>query len=428
MLKTKYQKFFLILFWISFCDAQTFDLIIKNGHVIDPKNNLDSKLDIGITDGIIKKISNKISHLNSKKTIDVMGMYVVPGLIDIHTHVFVGGVPDVFANGRNSVSADSFSFKSGITTMVDAGTSGWRNFPTFKKNVIEKSNTRILVFLNIAGNGMSGNPILTGLVDEEYLEKITPDKKYNQQDIEDMNAEKTASVIKENKDLIIGVKIGHYEGKDITPFERAIEAANIANVPVIVECHLPGISLENQLNMMRPGDILSHSYENVEERETVIDNNGKVRNYVIKAKEKGVLFDVSHGGYGFWYNQAIPALKNGLQPDTFGSDLHKFSMNKGMKSMLNIMSKYLNMGMSFNDVILRATWNPAKSIRRNDLGSLTIGNKADIAILSLISGDYGFVDAAGFRIKGDKKFQAELTIKEGVVEWDLNGLSAQKFE
>ena len=153
-----------------------------------------------------------------------------------------------------------------------------------------------------------------------------------------------------------------------------------------------------------------------------------MRNYVIKAKEKGVLFDVSHGGYGFWYNQAVPALKNGLQPDTFGSDLHKFSMNKGMKSMLNIMSKYLNMGMSFNDVILRATWNPAKSIRRNDLGSLTIGNKADIAILSLISGDYGFVDAAGFRIKGDKKFQAELTIKEGVVEWDLNGLSAQKFE
>ena len=154
----------------------------------------------------------------------------------------------------------------------------------------------------------------------------------------------------------------------------------------------------------------------------------KVRNYVIKAKEKGVLFDVSHGGYGFWYNQAVPALKNGLQPDTFGSDLHKFSMNKGMKSMLNIMSKYLNMGMSFNDVILRATWNPAKSIRRNDLGSLTIGNKADIAILSLISGDYGFVDAAGFRIKGDKKFQAELTIKEGIIEWDLNGLSAQKFE
>ena len=157
---------------------------------------------------------------------------------------------------------------------------------------------------------------------------------------------KTASVIKENKDLIIGVKIGHYEGKDITPFERAIEAVNIANVPVIVECH-SSISLENQLNMMRLGTFCPIHMKTLK-RETVIDNNGKVRNYVIKAKEKGVLFDASWG-YGFWYNQAVPALKNGLQPDTFGSDLHKFSMNKGMKSMLNIMSKYLNMGMSFND-------------------------------------------------------------------------------
>ncbi|MDG1027981.1 MAG: amidohydrolase/deacetylase family metallohydrolase [Flavobacteriaceae bacterium] len=412
---------------MSFCDAQIFDIIIKNGHVIDPKNDLDSKLDIGITDGIIKKISNNIPTSSSKKIIDVSGMYVVPGLIDIHTHVFVGDVPNFFANGRNSVAADNFSFRSGITTMVDAGTSGWRNFPVFKKNVIEKSNTRILVFLNIAGNGMSGNPILTGLVDEKYLEKITSDKKYNQQSLLDMDANKTASVINHNKDVIIGVKIGHYEGEGIKPFEIAIEAANIANVPIIVECHLPKISLKNQLRMMRPGDILSHSFENVEERETVIDENGKVREYVIKAKEKGVLFDVSHGGYGFWFDQALPALEKGFKPDTFGTDLHKFSMNKGMKSMLNIMSKYLNMGMSINDVVLRATWNPAKSIKRDDLGSLTIGNEADISILSLISGDFGFVDAAGFKITGDKKLQAELTIREGVVQWDLNGLSAKIF-
>lgn len=428
MSRLKYQSFLIMFFWISFCDAQIFDLIIKNGHVIDPKNNLDSKLDIGISNGIIKKISNNISAYESKKTIDVSGMYVVPGLIDIHTHVFVGGVPDVFANGRNSVSADNFSFRSGITTMVDAGTSGWRNFPIFKKNVIDKSNTRILVFLNIAGNGMSGNPILTGLVDEEYLEKITSDKKYNQQDIVDMDAQKTASVIKQNNDVIIGVKIGHYEGKEITPFKRAIDAANIADVPLIVECHLPQISLENQLKMMRQGDILSHSFENVEERETVIDKNGKVREYVIEAKKKGVLFDVSHGGYGFWFNQAIPALKNGFKPDTFGSDLHKFSMNKGMKSMLNIMSKYLNMGMSLNEVILRATWNPAKSIKReDDLGSLTVGNKADISVLSLNSGNYGFVDAVGFSIKGDKKFVAELTLKDGIIQWDLNGLGANSY-
>ena len=421
--------FFLIMFfWVSLCDAQVFDLIIKNGHVIDPKNNLDSKLDIGISNGIIKKVSYNLSPYQSKKIIDASGMFVVPGLIDIHTHVFVGGIPDVFANGRNSVSADNFSFRSGITTMVDAGTSGWRNFPIFKKNVIEKSKTRILVFLNIAGNGMSGDPILTGLVDDNYLEKITSDEKYNQQDIVDMDAQKTASVINQNKDVIIGVKIGHYEGEEITPFKRAIEAGIIADVPVIVECHLPEISLENQLRMMRKGDILSHSFENVEERETIIDENGNVRKYVIDAKHRGVIFDVSHGGYGFWFNQALPALNNGFKPDTFGSDLHKFSMNKGMKNMLNIMSKYLNMGMNINDVILRATWNPAKSIKRgDDLGSLTVGNKADIAVLSLDSGNFGFVDAAGFKINGDKKFQAELTIKDGLIQWDLNGLGAEKY-
>tara|TARA_B100001175_G_scaffold317762_1_gene336265 strand:- start:1841 stop:3127 length:1287 start_codon:yes stop_codon:yes gene_type:complete len=428
MFTLKNLNLFLIFFWISFCDAQIYDLIIKNGHVIDPKNNIDSKLDIGIADGIIKKVSNHIPSENSKKTINAEDMYVVPGLIDIHTHVFVGGTPDVFANGRNSVAADNFSFRSGITTMVDAGTSGWRNFPTFKKNVIDKSETRILVFLNIAGNGMSGNPILTGLVDEEYITNITSDKKYNQQDIVDMDAKKTASVIKENNDVIIGVKIGHYEGKEIIPFERAIEAANIANVPVIVECHLPELSLENQLNMMRMGDILSHTYENVDERETVIDEDGKVRDYVIKAKKRGVLFDVSHGGYGFWFNQALPALKKGFKPDTFGSDLHKFSMNKGMKSILNIMSKYLNMGMSMNDVILRATWNPAKIIKRKDIGSLSVGNDADISVLSLLNGNFGFVDAAGYKIIGDKKLQTELTLKEGVIKWDLNGLGAKKIK
>jgi dihydroorotase len=390
------------------CYAQSYDLLIKNGRVIDPKNNIDAILDVGITNGKIERVAKDISATQSKKVVDASGLIVAPGLIDIHTHVFVGGTPDVFANGTYSVSADDFSFKSGVTTIVDAGTSGWRNFPIFKSNVIDKSQTRILAFLNIAGNGMSGDP--------------------NQQDINDMDTQMTALTIKKYPDNIVGVKIGHYEGSEWTPFDRALEAGKQTNVPLFVECHLPQYSLEDQLNKMRPGDIITHSYEKISERTSVVDDNGKVRPYVLEAKKKGVLFDVGHGGYGFWFSEAVPALEQGLAPNTFGSDLHRFSMNAGMKSMLNIMSKYLNLGMSVNDVIQRATWNAAKSIKREELGSLSEGAVADIAVISVLNGNFGFVDAGGNKIIGSKKMEAELTVRGGKIVWDLNGLAAQNFK
>ena len=152
-----------------------------------------------------------------------------------------------------------------------------------------------------------------------------------------------------------------------------------------------------------------------------------VRPYVLQAKNKGVLFDVGHGGYGFWFSEAVPAMNQGLAPNTFGSDLHRFSMNSGMKNMLNIMSKYLNMGMSLNDVIQRATWNAAKAIKHNDLGSLSVGTVADIAIINILNGNFGFVDAGGNKIGGSQKLEAELTIRSGKILWDLNGLSASTY-
>src|SRR6478672_5727939 len=199
------KNIFIFLFFVpGLLYPQQYDLLIKNGHIIDPKNNIDAVKDIAITNGKIAKVDDNISSAQSKKTIDATGLYVVPGLIDIHTHVFVGSTPDKFANGIYSVSADDFSFKSGVTTVVDAGTSGWRNFPLFKEQVIDKSQTRILAFLNIAGSGMSGNPI--------------------QEDLTDMNADSTSLVIQKYKDIIVGVKIGHYEGSEWTPFDRALEA------------------------------------------------------------------------------------------------------------------------------------------------------------------------------------------------------------
>jgi len=197
---------------------------------------------------------------------------------------------------------------------------------------------------------------------------------------------------------------------------------------MFVECHLPQYSLENQLQMMRPGDIITHSYEKVSERMPVVDENGRVRPFVLTAQQRGVLFDVGHGGAGFWFSQAVPAFQQGLAPNSFGSDLHRFSMNAGMKSMLNIMSKYMAIGMSIEDVVTRATWNPARSIKREDLGNLSEGAVADIAVLSVQKGKFGFIDAGGNKLEGSKKLEAELTVRAGKIVWDLNGLAAQPWK
>ena len=385
-----------------------YDLLIKNGHVIDPKNHINTKRDVAIAAGKIAKVADEIDSAQSKKTIDAVGLYIVPGLIDIHTHVFVGSKADQFANGIYSVSPDDFTFKSGITTVVDAGTSGWRNFSIFKEQVIDKSQTRILAFLNIAADGMNGKPF--------------------QENIEGMNVDSAERVVQTYKDFIVGVKIGHYEGSDWEPFERALKVAGESNRPLLVECHLPQYSLQDQLKKMRPGDIITHSFEQVSERMPIVDEQGKVWPFVLAAQKRGILFDVGHGGAGFWFSEAIPTFKQGLVPNTFGTDLHRFSMNAGMKSMLNIMSKYMAIGMRLEDAIKCATWNAAVSIKREDLGNLDEGAVADIAVLSLLSGKFGFVDAAGSRLNGNHKLEAELTIRAGKIVWDLNGISAQPWK
>lgn len=389
-------------------NAQEIDLLLKRGHVIDPKNKIDQTMDVAIKDGKIFKIAANIPVNEAKKVVDVNGLYVAPGLIDIHTHVFVGS-ENGFANGFSSVSPDDFTFKSGVTTVVDAGTSGWRNFPLFKEQVIDRSQTRVLAFLNIFGSGFSSGSAIEPSMDEA-------------------DPQKTAEAIRKYPEFLVGSRIGHYSGKDWTPFDRALEAAKLSNTPLLVECHLPEYTLEDQLNRMRSGDIITHAFENVSERMPVVDERGIVRPFVLEAQARGILFDVGHGGAGFWFNQAVPALKQGLAPNSFGTDLHRFSMNAGMKSMLNIMSKYLTMGMGLQDVIARGSWYPAKSIKREDLGNLSEGAVADIAVLSLLPGKFGFVDAGRERINGDSKLEAELTIRGGRVVWDLNGLSATAYE
>lgn len=392
------------LFLLSFIAiAQPIDLLLKGGHIIDPKNGINAKLDLAISKGKILKIASNIPTEEAKKVVDISDIYVSPGFIDIHTHVFVG--PNAgFGHGSSSVKADDFTFRAGVTTVVDAGTAGYKNFPIFKEEVIDRSKTRILSFLNVFGPGMQGTA-------EE------------QEDMIGLNIEKANDVIQKYPDIIVGVKIGHYSGKDWKTFDEASALAKKNNKPLFVECHIPEFSFEEQLNHMNPGDIITHSFENVSERMTLIDINGKVRPFIWDSRKRGILFDVGHGGAGFWFNQAIPALKQGFGPDTFGTDMHHNSVNSGMKDMLNLMSKYLNMGLTLEEVLEKATWSAAKAIKKPELGHLSPGAEADIAIIKVLDGKFGFLDAGGYKMEGNKKLQAEMTIRAGKIVWDLNGLA-----
>ena len=398
----------LVLLLHTAAQAQQFDLIIKGGRLIDHKNQINEILDVAVGDGVIQKVAKDIPTSEGQTIIDAEGLIVTPGLIDIHTHVFVGEKEKTFASGFSSVSPDDFTLKAGITTVVDAGTSGWRSFPKFKEEVIDRSKTRVLVFLNITGSGMIGSP------DEEKLD--------------DMDVTMTVKAIREYPDIIVGTKIGHYRGDQWTPFDRAIAAGTEAGVPMILECHLPELPLEMVLEKMRPGDIFTHTYGAVNDRNWLLDDQGSVQPFVLEARKKGVYFDVGHGGGSFHYSLAIPAMEQGFYPDSFGTDLHRFSMNAGMKDMLNIMSKFLNLGMSIDDVIYKATWSPAQMIKREDLGNLSEGAVADVAILRIRKGQFGYLDADGYKINGDKRLEAELTIRAGAIVWDLNGIAAKKFK
>lgn len=405
------MKFILI---ICFCVAynlqaigQNYDFIIKGAYLVDAKNKIRDTMDVAIADGKIAAVSKILPENGAKKVIQASGMILSPGLIDPHTHVFVGSKNKTFADGFYSVSPDDFTFRSGVTTVVDAGTSGWRNFETFKTNVIDASQTRVLAFLNISGTGMSGNP--------------------TQENLSDMDPEKAYETLKQYPDILVGIKIGHYTGTDWLPFDNALKASGKAGKPLLVECHLPEYSLADQLNKMRPGDIITHSFEEIDERLPIIDEEGRLHPFVKAAYERGINFDVGHGGAGFWFSQAIPAYQQGLVPNSFGTDLHRFSMNSGMKNMLNVMSKFINIGMNVEEVIEKASWKTAQAIHREDLGHLSVGAVADLTLLRLLQGDYGFIDAGKKKIKGKYKLETELTIKDGKVVYDLNGLAADKY-
>ncbi len=400
------MRFLLLLLATGSLFAQpVYDLLLKGGHVIDPKNKISARRDVAIAGGKIAAVADNIAPAKAHKTIDVTGLYVTPGLVDIHVHVFATGGGSQYA-GALSVWPDGHTFRNGVTTVVDAGTSGWRNFPLLRDTVIAKSHTRVLSMLNIVGRGMGGE---------------------NEQDTADMDAKATADMAMKNKSIVVGVKTAHYAGPEWIAVERAVQAGTIANIPVMVDFgtfkdERPFSELVTK--KLRPGDIYTHFYL---PWVPMFDGSGKVQSYMWDARKRGVIFDVGHGGGSFVFRHAANAIKQGLAPDSISTDLHVHSMNSGMKGMMNVMSKFLNLGMTLDDIILRSTVNPAHEIKRDDLGTLSVGAEADVAVLKLERGSFGFTDSLGARMTGTQRLECELTLRAGKMEWDLGGISREDW-
>lgn len=384
--------------------AQTqYDLLLRGGHVVDAKNDVSAVRDIAIHDGKIAALAEHIDPSKALKTVDLKGLYATPGLIDIHVHVYAStGERNSYA-GDNSVFPDGFTFRSGVTTVADAGSSGYTNFPDFKEHIIDRSKTRVLAFLNIVGAGMRG---------PKYEDNLS-----------DMNPKPAAEMAKRYPGLIVGVKTAHYMGPEWTPVENAVQAGTIANIPVMVDfgANRPERPISLLLTQkLRPGDIYTHCYSGLRNE---LGPDGKVNPGMWEGRKRGVIFDVGHGGGSFAWRVAVPAIQQGFLPDSISTDLHIGSMNAGMKDMLNVMSKFLALGLSVDEVISRSTWNPAREIHHEELGNLSVGSPADISVLRVANGDFGFTDMYGARLRGHQKFECEITVKGGKIVYDLNGLS-----
>lgn len=392
----------------SLVHAQNYDMVIKGGHLIDPKNDIDGPMDIAVNDGKIAQVASNISVNGAESVVDAGGLYVTPGLVDIHSHNYHGTVPGRgYSNSFNALPPDGFTFRAGVTTVVDVGGAGWRNFLHFKEQVIDRSQTRVLAFLNITGEGMSG---------------------IHEQNLNDFDPKMTSLVANRYSNDIVGIKIAHYSGHEWEPYHRTIEAAEEAGIPVMVDfgSARPPLPLEDLFfDVLRPGDIYTHAYGGGgTARQAVLDEDGELRPRMLEAQDHGIIFDIGFGGGSFFYEVAIPAFEQGLRPNTISTDIHTGSMNGGMKNMLNAVSVLMNMGMSLQEVIEASTWKPAQVIQREELGHLSEGAVADLAIFSMREGDFGFQDSRRNVIPGNEKLEAELTLRAGRVVYDLNGLAS----
>lgn len=379
-----------------------YDTILTGGHVIDPKNQRNGVFDIGIIGDRIAKIAKSLPAAHAKKVVDVSGYVVTPGLIDLHGHFDVHG-PWL------SVNPDHVNLRNGVTTAVDAGTSGAKTFEKFKKLTIDDAQTRVLALLNIVGAGMYGSG-------EGGVEN----------DVNEMDVAAAVAMINKYPETIVGIKTAHYQPADWEAVDRAVKAAEESNTVLMVDFHpKEGRSYADLvLKHMQPGNIHTHFYGRLTPQ---IDDKGRVQDHMWKARKRGILFDVGHGSGSFWFRIAVPAIKQGFLPDTISTDIHKSSIMIPNATLTNVMSKFLNIGMTLEQVIERTTINAAKAIRRYDLGNLDEGGIADIAVLEIEEGEFAFMDSGKAKHIGNRRIKAALTVRAGEIVWDLPGLASEEY-
>jgi dihydroorotase len=395
--------------------APEFDLLLKGGHVIDPANGLNAPRDLAVTDGKIAAVAESLPVESARKVVNVSGLYVAPGFIDLHAHCdpVAGKFLSLFRYPPH------MNLASGATTIVDAGTWGAEDFDVFKRDVIDRSFIRILAFLNIVAKGMGPD------LDDPQ-----------EQDVTLMDPARCAETIKRNRGILVGVKAAHYwqskpwdaAHQPWANVDRAVEAGRLAEVPVMVDFwpRPPERSYSDLiLKKLRPGDIHTHVFA---QQNPILDENGKVHADLKRARERGVIFDLGHGAGGFWFRNAAPAIKDGFVPDTISTDLYLANVNGPVVDLITTMSKIHALGVPLEEVVRRVTANPAKVIRRDDLGTLTVGREADIAVFERLRGRFSYTDCGWTKMLADVKLENRMTIFGGGIAYDPAGLSMVEWQ
>jgi dihydroorotase len=379
-----------------------FDLVIKGGDVLDPSQSLRGRRDIGIRNGLIESVEGDIPAARAQRVLDAGGKLVTPGLVDLHTHVYPYG-------SAIGIPADELVAFQCTTTCVSAGDAGANNFAGFRRFIAAQTRTRLYAFIHIANMGLAPFPVA---------------ELYN---IDFAQVDACARAVAENADMAIGVKVRMSENvidkNGIEPLKRAITASERAGTGAKVMCHIGGVQtaelMSQILDLLRPGDILTHAYSgapNLAGAFTNIVQDGKLLPAALAAKRRGVIFDVGHGGGSFDYTVAEIAIAQGCTPDTISSDIHVFSGNTpGMPYLTWVMSKFLGLGFSLEQVVAMATVNPAKIINRiPKLGTLQPGAPGDVAIMELVEGPVSFVDTRNNTRNGQAYLKPVQTVTAGI--------------